>query len=194
MGKEIGNIGAIRTGAVVSLAAKLELGESVNPTRFLEMVVDKEMDVTGDSGASGNLIVELLVELGELDRASRYADAMALRSGGRLRQMQCLLAVAHSLRAQDDSHLDESEEEYKLALAVARELGAASFEVSAQIVLGSIAVERGELGAASQVLREAADLAESRRLTRLRDQALRVLAETTTLHLAEADTIPPRIN
>jgi predicted ATPase len=194
MGKEIGNIGAIRTGAVVSLAAKLELGESVNPTRFLEMVVDKEMDVTGDSGASGNLIVELLVELGELDRASRYADAMALRSGGRLRQMQCLLAVAHSLRAQDDSHLDESEEEYKLALAVARELGAASFEVSAQIGLGSIAVERGELGAASQVLREAADLAESRGLTRLRDQALRVLAETTTLHLAEADTIPPRIN
>ncbi len=194
IGKEIGNVGAIRTGAVVSLASKLELGERVNPAKFLDVVVDQQLDVTGDSGVSGNLVVELLVELGELERASRYADAMALRSGGRLRQMQCLLAVAHALRARGDAHLDESEEEYQLALAVARELGAASFEIAAQIGLASIAVQRGEPGTGSHTLREAAALAESRGLARLRDQALRVLAETTALHRPEADTIPPRIN
>ena len=104
------------------------------------------------------------------------------------------MAVAHTLRARGAAHLTEAEAEYSLARSVARELGSVSFEVAAQIGLASIALQKGDPVAAATLVREATDLAEGAGLGHLRDRALRLLAETTTVRQPEADTIPPRIN
>ncbi len=192
-GKKTGSVGAIRGGAVVTIASRLELGETVNPARFLEHV-DGELDATADAGLTGHMIVELLIQLGELERATRMADRLALNAGGRVRQIQSLLATAYALCARGSAHLQEAEEEYRLAAAVAREIGSVSFEIAASIGLASIALHRCEAGQASVMLREAADDAETAGLARLRDQALRRLADATDLGQSEADKIPPPIN
>jgi tetratricopeptide (TPR) repeat protein len=181
-GEAIGNAGAVRSGSLLGLAARLELGESIQAGRALEALEQGMGSQVGEFGSGfgsgGHLFVELLLELGELERATRYADELALRSGGRLRQMQSLLATAHTLRARGPAFYAEAEEEYRLAAAVAEEIGARAPAITAAIGLGAIAAERGAQTEATEALQKAADAAGSAGLHRLRNQALLALAET----------------
>ena len=191
-GLEIGSLGAIRSGSMLATAARLELGETANPARFLESL-DHGLGSRGDLGLNGHHMVELLLELGEVERAVKAADELALRSGGRLRQMQSLLATAHTLSAQGSRHREEAEDEYGLAAAVAGEIGSRSFEVAATIGLGRLAAARDDRAEAGALLQRAAELAEKGGLHRQRDQALRAIAALRAADSA-ADTISHRIN
>ena len=183
-GQEIGNPGAVRTGATVAMGARLELGETLNTARFTDLI-DQTLDSSGDLGMTGHLVVELLVALGDVERATRYSDETALRSGGRLRQMQSLLATAHTLRGQGLPQARDAEAEYRLVGDVAREVGSRSFEIAAALGVGQTAALRGDLAAAAATLREAAQSAGEADLVRLRDQALRALAEIDALREPE---------
>ncbi len=192
-GVEIGNLGATRSGAMIGTAARLELAESVHPKRLLE-VADETVDGRGDFSANAHLMAETLIAIGEVERAAHYADQAALRSGGRLRRAQSMLATAHALAARGPAHRDEAAEEFRLVAQVAQEIGSSYFQIAAAIGLGRLGAARGDRSAAAGALQEAADAAERTGLVRLRDQALRALAEARGMAEAGADTLPPRIN
>lgn len=173
--QEIGNIGSIRTGATVAMASRRELGERIALSRYLD-ALEPTPGSTLEFGVSGHLLVEILVELGELERAVAYASEAAVRSGGRLRQMQSLLSTGRTLRDAGSVHRKEAEEEYRLAAAVADEIGSRSFGVAARIGLGQLAAAAGDQGRSGELLLGAADDAAEAGLARLREQALRALA------------------
>jgi tetratricopeptide (TPR) repeat protein len=193
IGREIGNTGSIRTGIVVGMGARLELGENPGGGRILD-ALDETLRQSSDFSSSGTLAVEVLLQMGELERAERFADAGTLRAGGRLRQMESLLATAHSLAAHGPTHHAEAREEFALAAAVAAEIGSRASEIAAAIGLARLQIRDGELEPAAEALSDAAEAAQSAGLGRLRDLALRALAETRGMRETDAEQIAPRLN
>lgn len=169
LAKQVGSTGVLRVGATIALAARRALGEPGGTSELLQ-AVDQSVATAGDFSLTRHWVAELLIEIGEFERAKRYAETIAFRAGGRLRQLQSLLAQAHVLRGGDDASQDEAEALYAHAIEEARAVNSTSLELAAQLGLASVQHRQGKAGA-HQALEEVAIEAERRGLLRFRDQA-----------------------
>ena len=191
LGREIGSVGATCTGATVGLMARRELGEPAPTSEFLAEI--DESYEAGDISLVGGMVAEALVELGELDRARRCVDGMALRAGGRLRQVQCMVATGTVLLGHGSSRVAEAAAEFELARKVAGEIGCMHFVLASRLGLAQVAALNGETEAARAELESLAAEAQAAGQPRLAELALR---ERRALPGAEppADTIPSQLH
>ncbi len=144
----------------------------------------------GPSVAIALTMGELLIRRGELDEAAKSLEegsALAMESGDPSELAETLLACAkHEYRRRD---LAGAERHIAEALKHAREAKSLPFELDAHELSGLVAMARGRVEAAAQILRDTAERAERAGLSRHQATALNGLgvAEITRGHAAAAE-------
>ena len=186
VGHAIGSAGSARSGATIELAAQLELGEAPNPARFLEQV-DGDLAPGADFSLSSDLIIEVLLRLGELERARRYTDKAAGQGGGRQREALGALTAAHVARHSGASEWRASRRGYERAGELAHASGLRSIEIAALLGGGTLAFDRGADDFARKLLEAAARRAEEFGFGLYVDQAQRLLNQLPSPEEARAD-------
>jgi class 3 adenylate cyclase len=181
IGEEIGNLNVFPAAASVALIARVELGERVDPARYVDLM-EKGLAAAGFMQLNVRFVIEALLGIGELARAESHAEVLHGVVGGRLRQ--ALVGVAIGDVMQRRGRLERARESYVAARAVALEIGGRSTLVGALLGLGEVAVASGETP-------DAREIAQAQRLCdelRLGRQAPRFVRLATPAPLALASS------
>jgi tetratricopeptide (TPR) repeat protein len=141
IGEEIGNLNVFPAAASIALLARVELGESVDPTYWVECI-EKGVVAAGFMQLNVRFVTEALLAIGDVREAERYAVALWGAVGGRLRQG--LVGVAYGDVMQRLGRGDEAARAYDTARALAEEIGSRSVLVGAVLGRSEVAIARGE--------------------------------------------------
>ncbi|MBW2282374.1 MAG: AAA family ATPase [Deltaproteobacteria bacterium] len=175
MGQEIGSVNTVRSGATLQLASQLELGEKVRGSAFVEQV-EMSLDAVAEFSRDGDLTVELLLRLGEQERAERYLNHAMGRAGGRYPEALDALARGHVSRGRGAGNWRDAASAYARARELAQQLHMASVETSALIGGAALALDKGQAGVAEMLLDRATGLAEKGGFGLYRDRAAQLRA------------------
>ncbi len=153
MAEQIGNVGPVRSGAALALRSRLQMGEPVDATPYLDMM-EQGIQVAGNSPSNTRVLVQAFLAAGAMERAERIALLGHGRAGGRLRQALCEIALGDVMMAQGPARFAEAADRYARALEGARTIGSRSATGWALAGAGELALRRGEKRAAVAPLRE----------------------------------------
>jgi hypothetical protein len=107
----------------------------------------ERLEVGLESGGNGladaDLIVEVLLELGEIERARRLAESRATQVGGRLRAARGALALGEVELCLGPGHWEDAERNFERALSLAEEISSRSTRARARLGLAQLAATRG---------------------------------------------------
>ncbi|HXX49329.1 MAG TPA: hypothetical protein VEN47_13950, partial [Myxococcota bacterium] len=106
--------------------------------------LEKGLFASGDLGINSEMIVEALLEMGELRRARRIAEGRVERSGGRLRQARGALMTGMVALATGPEAYSEAERAFADALTRGVAISSRSVEGRAHLGLAEVARERGD--------------------------------------------------
>jgi hypothetical protein len=141
--EQIQNLAAARGSGAALILARADLGNrSAEPAELDRL--ERGLFAAGDLGINSDTIVEALLEVGELRRARRVADARVERSGGRLREVRGALMTGFVALAHGPAEFELAERAFGEALAGAINVGARSLEGRAHLGLAELAHARGE--------------------------------------------------
>jgi ATP/maltotriose-dependent transcriptional regulator MalT len=141
--EQIQNLAASRGSGAVLILARADLGDhSAEPSELDRL--ERGLFASGDLGINSDTIVEAFLEVGELRRARRVADARVERSGGRLREVRGALMSGFVALAHGPGEHAVAERAFGEALAGAVAVGARSLEGRAHLGLAELAKERGD--------------------------------------------------
>ena len=171
----IGNVATIRTAAALALTAQVSAGETVTPSRYLELI-EQGYAARSDMAVKCYLVVEAFLAIGEVDRARRFAEIAYEHAGGRLRQAWCATALGDIMLRLGPRHWVEAERWYQQALGLAEALGARSTLAAAALGAGELAVAQGDQEAGRRLFRQALAVAGEVGFTRLQARAEGLLA------------------
>ena len=143
--EQIQNLAASRGSGAALILARAELGNRSAEPAELDRI-ERGLFAAGDLGINSDTIVEALLEVGELRRARRVADARVERSGGRLREVRGALMTGFVALAHGPAEYAQAETAFGEALAGAIDVGARSLEGRAHLGLAELANGRGESG------------------------------------------------
>jgi class 3 adenylate cyclase/ABC-type lipoprotein export system ATPase subunit/tetratricopeptide (TPR) repeat protein len=152
LAEKIGNVAAIRTSAIVTLLARIELGETVAAARYLDLI-EQQGTALGDLGLKSNLVVEACLAVGELKRARRLAELAYEHAGGHLREAVSAIALGDVMRHFGLDHWPDAERWYRHAIDLAE-------RIEARAALGLALLGSAELAAAQGDSAKAAQAAE----------------------------------
>ena len=139
----IGSLASIRISAAVALAARLELGEPVDATAYVD-AIEEGLAQGGNLPLNGRLVLDALLAVGEVSRAKRIAEIANSRGGGRLREASITSSLGDVMFRLGAAHWVEAERWFTHALGVAQAIGARSTEVAALLGLAELAIARGD--------------------------------------------------
>ena len=128
IGEAIANENAYTTGAALALAARLRLGERVDPAPYVERI-ETGLRAGGTMQLNTRFVAEALLEAGEVERADRLTAELVTRTGGRLLQGLGLTARGDVLARL--GRLDEAARRYAEAIALSEEIGSRSAPATA---------------------------------------------------------------
>jgi tetratricopeptide (TPR) repeat protein len=171
----IGNVATIRTAAALALTAQVSAGETVPPSRYLDLI-DQGYAARSDMAVKCYLVAEAFLAVGEVDRARRFAEIAYEHAGGRLRQAWCAAALGDVMLRLGPRHWVEAERWYQQALALAEALGARSALATAALGAGELAVAQGDQEAGRRLFRQALAAAGEIGFMRLKARAEDLLA------------------
>ena len=145
--EQIQNLAAARGSGAALLLARADLGDrSAEPAELDRL--ERGLFAAGDLGINSDTIVEALLEVGELRRARRVADARVERSGGRLREVRGALMTGFVALAHGPAEYAAAPSARSARRSPARiDVGARSLEGRAHLGLAELAHARGETGA-----------------------------------------------
>jgi class 3 adenylate cyclase len=174
--EQIQSLAAVRGTATALLLARADRGER-NATQAELDRVERGLFASGDLGINSEAIVEALLEVGELRRARRIAEARVERSGGRLREARGALMTGMVALATGPEEFAEAERAFSEALARGLEIGARSLEGRAHLGLAELAHARGDLSAMESHARQALAILRPMGFGRYAMRAARLLLE-----------------
>ncbi len=180
----IGNLAAVRTGAIATLAARIELGESVTVSRYLDQI-EQRFTALGDLALKIHVAVDAYLAVGEVKRARRLAEQAFAHAGGRLREAISATALGDVMRRLGPEHWDEAQQWYDRALTTARAIGSRSTRALATLGAAELAAARGDHALAVAHADTARTLLRDLGAARYEARAERLLA---TLHAGATAT------
>ena len=169
----IGNIGSLRTAAIVLIEARTALGESFNAARYAEYI-EQEHAAPGDMAMKCLLAVEALVRVGETQRARHFVETAERHAGGRLRELLCAVASAEVRRHGGADAGPDLAQCYERAIAAATRLGARSVLTTALLGAAHLAAAQGDDASAATYAGRAAETAAGIGLRRYDDVLARL--------------------
>jgi class 3 adenylate cyclase len=174
--EQIQSLAAVRGTATALLLARADRGER-NATQVELDRVERGLFAAGDLGINSEAIVEALLEVGELRRARRIAEARVERSGGRLREARGALMTGMVALAAGPEEFADAERAFSDALARGLEIGARSLQGRAHLGLAALAHARGDLGVMEGHARQALAILRPMGFGRYAMRAARLLLE-----------------
>jgi tetratricopeptide (TPR) repeat protein len=171
----IGNVAAMRTGAIVGLISRLELGEAVIVPRYLDLI-EQHGTALGDLGLKSTLMVEAFLAVGEAKRAHRLAELAYAHAGGRLREAQCAAALGDVNRQLGPEHYAAAQQWYDRASELAAGIDSDWPTVIASLGAGELALARGDRAGATRLGERALALCRELGLGRYQARAESLLA------------------
>ncbi|MCP4003130.1 MAG: AAA family ATPase, partial [bacterium] len=141
--QEIDSPAATRTCSIVQLGIRFLRDPSSIALAELDRF-DTRLDSGSDVSQNLDLIIELLLGIGEVERAGQLAQKGVERSGGRLRDARNLLSVGRVASRRGPAHAMSAQKHLLKALEIAREIGIRSVIAHALIALAELAELRGE--------------------------------------------------
>ncbi len=174
--EQIQSLAAVRGSGASLLLARAERGDRTATQAELDRL-ERGLFAAGDLGINSEVIVEALLEVGELRRARRIAEARVERSGGRLREARGALMLGMVALAAGPEEHAAAERAFGDALAQGVEIGARSLEGRAHLGLAELAHERGDLAAMERHARQALAILRPMGFGRYAMRAARLLLE-----------------
>ena len=171
----IGNVAAVRTGALVGLMSRLELGETVSLPRYLDLI-EQRGTALGDLALKSNLVVEALVAVGELKRARRLAELAYAHAGGRLREALCATALGDVTWRLGPEHYATAQGWYDRAISLAEVVDTRWPLATASLGAAELALARGDRASAARLAEKALVIYREVDLARYQTRAERLLA------------------
>jgi len=179
----IGNVTTNRMAAIMALGARLALGESVTKSRYLKPV-ESSLSMAGNQSLYVLVLVDVLLDAGEVELAERAARIAIDHAGGRLRHMLASLALGNVLLELGADHWDAAGECFELAARLAGEIGVRAYGGHALLGLGRLAAARNDRAYADRCLREAESV--------FRELGLGRYAERSSRRLVDSDVLLPQ--
>jgi class 3 adenylate cyclase/tetratricopeptide (TPR) repeat protein len=142
IGSAIQNLAPVRSGQAIVLGVRCERGDRTASAAELERL-ELGLEGGGDGLADSDLIVEVLLELGEIERARRLAESRAAQVGGRLRAARGALALGEVELVLGPGHWEDAERSFERALSLAEEISSRSTRARARLGLARLAAARG---------------------------------------------------
>ena len=170
----IANLGALPAAAAVAILARLALGETTAPERYLT-AIDEGLAGSSSPQLNVRFIADAFLSLGDLARAGRYAEQLRDRPfGGRLRE--ALVATTLGEIAARLGRAEEAEGWYRRAIGVAEAIGARSVLAIATLGTAELAAAAGTHPPGARQLEQALAVVRALRLERYRPRLERVIA------------------
>jgi class 3 adenylate cyclase/tetratricopeptide (TPR) repeat protein len=138
--RQIGSLSHLRTASALSMLAREELGEAGSGERYLDVL--ESPPLLGVEALACQVICEALIAAGDLKRAEQCAERSLQNSGGRLRELVCMIALGDVLARLGPGRWSEAERLLDRAHGLAQALGSRSG-------LAAISLARAELASAS---------------------------------------------
>src|SRR5438552_17473284 len=137
----IANLGALPGAAAVAILARLALGETAAPERYLT-AIDEGLAGSSSPQLNVRFIGDAFLSLGDLARAGRYAEQLRERPfGGRLREVVVATTLGDVAARLGDS--EEAEGWYRRAIGLAEAIGARSALAIATLGAAELAAAAG---------------------------------------------------
>ena len=172
----IANVGALPAAAAVAILARLGLGEAPAPERYLT-AIDEGLAGSSSAGLNVRFIGDAFLALGDVARASRYAELLRERPfGGRLREV--LVATTLGDIAAYLGRAEEAEGWYRRAIGLAEVIGAGSGLAIAILGAAELSSVAGTRPPSAGQLEQALAIFRALRLERYRPRLERVIAGT----------------
>ncbi len=137
--RAIGSLSNLRSAAALSVLARHERGEPPSSEHHPELLDNTPL--TGVETLNCRPIVEALLAIGEVKRAEQCAERSLQSAGGRLRELQCVTALADVLIVLGAGRWAEAERWLEHGNALAQAIGSRSG-------LAAISLSRAELALA----------------------------------------------
>jgi class 3 adenylate cyclase len=174
--EQIQSLAAVRGSGASLLLARADRGDR-NATQHELDRVERGLFAAGDLGINSEMIVEALLEVGELRRARRIAEARVERSGGRLREARSALMTGMVALAAGPEEHGDAERAFSDALTRGIAIGTRSLEGRAHLGLAELAHERGDVTAMESHARQALAILRPLGFGRYAMRAARLLLE-----------------
>ena len=139
----IESLAAVRGAAATLLLVRAQRGDAAVTAAELDRL-ERGLLSSGDLGSGSETIVEALLELGEIARARRLAEARLARAGGRMREAKAALSLGLVALNAGPEELANAERSFGDAVARAKACGLASVQGRAQLGLAEVARVRGD--------------------------------------------------
>jgi class 3 adenylate cyclase/RNA polymerase subunit RPABC4/transcription elongation factor Spt4 len=173
----------LRVEAAIILAARLELGEPLPAARAQELM-ERYLHPESERNLNVHVIVDVLLQLGEVERAERIAQTAVDRASGCLPEMVSALALSDVQLQLGPEYWGEAARGYAQALERAEASGARAVEAAVRLGVGRLAAVRGDVAAARHTLEHVLALCAPLQLQRYAARAGRVLADLPDLSAA----------
>ena len=141
--QEIGNVWSMLTCSAVIQGIR----HTEDPTQVDLSVLDtieRGTRTSGDSSMSTDLITEVLMRIGEVERARRVAESGVERSGGRLNESRNELCLGYVALFSSDDQLADAKRHFWRSIELAEEIGSRSLEGRALLGLAILFHSQGE--------------------------------------------------
>jgi hypothetical protein len=162
---------------VLWLAARVAQGEPVYFARYAETIA-QGISNGGNTLLTIHLLVETLLELGDVGWAEKLARIAEERAAGRLRVLFAALALGAVATGRGAAQWSEAERSFARALAIADAIGARSARALALIGRGRLAFTRNLLSEARADWTAARDISAALGMTRYERMATQLLARS----------------
>jgi len=172
--------GSLRLEAAIMVGVRLELGESIYEGRTQALIEQYLSDENGKN-LGAHVIVEVLLQAGEIERAERLAQLTAGSASGRMAEMIGALAVGHVMLRLGPDSWSEAAQAYERAVELAAAAGMPRFLAVGRLGAGYVASERGDRAQAIEQLEQALSLCRDLGLERYARRAEHALQELHSL-------------
>ena len=173
---DIGHYGPLWSAAVILLSTHVELGQKGSATQYINPL---EEGMTAGTNILLNiqLIVEGLLAVGDIEKATIFAETAGERAGGRLREAYAAIALADVQRVTGKDRWKDAGSNYARALKISGEIGSKSATAIATLGAAQLAQAEGEPKRAARLAREAIEAGRSVGNLRWQRRAEALLAE-----------------
>lgn len=166
---------SIHRAAALALAARVQLGERGNVTRFVELV-EHGVTLSGNLLYSIGIAIEALISLGDLTRAEYLAQKAHDHSAGRLRELLTMIPLADVRSRLGPAHWQRAQQLNEQAIALAEAMQSRSLLAVALLGAGELAEARGDRTASHTYARRAHEICVDLGMAHYLPRAERLLA------------------
>jgi uncharacterized protein HemY len=164
---------------VIVLGARCALGERTASAAELEQL-EEGLLPGGDQAGNLVLVVEVLLELDELERASRLAEGSTALAGSPVREANSALALGAVSMRRGPGHWCDAAQQFETAASLARSLGMRSGLARALLGSAELATARSQTESARKDAKASLAIFEALEMRRYALRASALLTRIST--------------